>query len=69
MIEPIKYEPTEQDLIHVGEIRDFLNSEEIPFKEDKDVFGLFYVNNRTTQLRYVWIHSTIQWIMQNDFSL
>jgi hypothetical protein len=53
MIEPIKYEPTEQDLANVKEIKDFLNSEEIPFEEDENVFGLFYVNNRTTQLRYV----------------
>ena len=53
MIEPIKYEPTEQDLANVKEIKDFLNSEEIPFEEDENIFGLFYVNNRTTQLRYV----------------
>ena len=53
MTELIKYEPTEVDLIHVEEIRDFLNEEEIPFEEDENVFGLFYINNRATQLRYV----------------
>lgn len=53
MIEIVKYSPTEEDILHINEIRDFLNEDGIPFEEDNDVFGLFYVNNRTTQLRYV----------------
>lgn len=53
MVEIIKYTPSEKDLEHVKEIRDFLNEENIPFIEDENVFGLFYVNDKTTQIRYV----------------
>lgn len=53
MTKPIVYEPTEEDLVKVGMIRDFLNTEEIPFIEDEDVFGVFHVNDKTTQIRYV----------------
>ena len=53
MIEIVKYTPTEEDLVKVQMIRDFLNEEEIPFIEDEEVFGLFHVNNKTTQIRYV----------------
>jgi len=53
MIECVKYTPNENDLEHVQEIRDFLNEESIPYTEDEEVFGLFYVNDKTTQLRYV----------------
>ena len=53
MIEPIKYEPSKEDLERVRMIRDFLNDEEIPFIEDEDTFGVFHLNDRTTQLRYV----------------
>ena len=53
MIEAIKYTPTEEDLRKVQMIRDFFAEEEIPYEEDENVFGLFYVNNRTTQIRYV----------------
>lgn len=52
-MEIIKYSPTELDLSNVQKIRDFLNEEGIPFVEDNDVFGLFYVNEGTTQLRYI----------------
>lgn len=53
MIELVKYEPSEMDLLHVQEIRDFLISRNIEYIEDEEVFGLFHVNERTCQLRYV----------------
>ena len=53
MVDIIKYTPTEDDLVKVQMIRDFFNEEEIPYEEDNDVFGLFYVNDKTTQIRYV----------------
>ncbi|MBR6517638.1 MAG: hypothetical protein IKT40_12475 [Bacilli bacterium] len=53
MIEVIKYDPSEMDLFHVQEIRDFLISKEIEFIEDEEIFGLFHVNDKTCQLRYV----------------
>lgn len=52
-IAPIVYDPTEDDLRRVQMIRDFLEEEGIPYEEDTDIFGVFYVNDRTTQLRYV----------------
>jgi len=52
-MEEIKYTPSEIDLRHMQEIRDFLNEEEIPFEESTETFGLIYVNDRTTELRYV----------------
>lgn len=53
MIEIVKYTPTDVDLQHMDEIRDFLNSREIPFEEDAEVFGLIHLNDKTIQLRYV----------------
>lgn len=53
MIEIIKYEPSEMDLFHMQEIRDFLNSKEIAFIEDENSFGLIHVNDGSCQLRYV----------------
>ena len=52
-MEIVKYTPSEVDLHHMQEIRDFLNSREIPFIEDEEVFGLFHLNDKTVQLRYV----------------
>ena len=52
-METIIYTPTEDDLMRMQEIRDFLNEEGIPFEESKDTFGLIYLNDRTTELRYV----------------
>lgn len=52
-MEIVKYIPSEEDKQNVQMIRDFLNDEEIPFIEDSDVFGLFYVNDKTTEIRYV----------------
>lgn len=53
MCEIIQYTPTDEDLHNVCMIKDFLLEEEIPFKEDNDVFGLFHLNDGQTQLRYV----------------
>ena len=52
-IETIKYPPTEQDIENVNKIRSFLNEEDIPYLEDTEVFGLFHLNDKTTQVRYV----------------
>ena len=53
MTENIIYTPSDVDLKHMDEIRDFLNEEGIPFEEDKETFGLIHLNERTIQLRYV----------------
>lgn len=52
-MEIIKYTPTENDLIHIQEIRDFLKEKDIPYIESDEVFGLFYLNDKTVELRYV----------------
>ena len=49
----IKYEPSENDLAHIAEIEEFLNFREIPFEKDEEVFGLYHLNDKTLQLRYV----------------
>lgn len=50
---PIVWEETEQDKLYLQEIRDFLNSEEIPFEEDSGQTGVFHLNDKALQLRYV----------------
>ena len=52
-MELVRYTPSEVDLSNVQKIRDFLNDEGIPYMEDVDIFGLFYVNDKTTEIRYV----------------
>lgn len=47
------YTPTENDINHLNTIREFLNFRQIPFEEDAEVFGVFHLNNKTLQLRYV----------------
>lgn len=49
----IKYTPSDIDEAHMNEIRDFFKEEGIPYEEDKDIYGLFHLNERTVQLRYV----------------
>ena len=49
----IKYTPTDEDILNVNKIKGFLEEEGIPFFEDTEIFGLFHVNERKTQLRYV----------------
>lgn len=55
--EDITYTPTEVDNLHMKEIRDFLNEEEIPFSEDKDTtFGLITLNDikgGKIEIRYI----------------
>lgn len=49
----VEYEPTENDLIHINEIKDFLNKREIPFEMDENRFGVFYLNDKALELRYI----------------
>lgn len=49
----IKYTPSEIDEAHMKEIRDFFDEEGIPYEEDNEIYGLFHLNERTVQLRYV----------------
>ena len=51
--EIVVYTPTENDLNHLNTIREFLNYRQIPYEEDTEVFGVFHLNDRTLQLRYV----------------
>lgn len=53
MTDVVKYTPSEIDEVHMQEIRDFLNEEGIPFVESTDIYGLFYLNDKTIELRYV----------------
>lgn len=53
MTETIVWKETEQDKVYLQEIRDFLKSEEIPYEEDENLTGVFYLNDKTLQLRYV----------------
>ena len=53
MEEKVEYIPTEQDLINLKTIKDFLEETSIPYEEDSDVFGLIYINDKSIQLRYV----------------
>lgn len=53
MIDVIEYTPSDMDMFHIQEIKDFLNSKEIAYTEDEKIFGLFHVNDGTCQLRYV----------------
>jgi hypothetical protein len=53
VMEEVKYAPSEIDLRHMQEIRDFLNEEKIPFEESTEIFGLIYANDKTLELRYV----------------
>lgn len=53
MTEAIKYTPTEKDYENVGIIEDFLKEKNIPYSIDPDIFGLFYLNDKTVELRYV----------------
>lgn len=52
-IPTITYTPTKEDEFHLKEIRDFFNEEGIPYEEDKETYGLFYVNDRQVEIRYV----------------
>lgn len=49
----ITYTPSKEDDFHMEEIRGFFNDEGIPYEEDKDTYGLFHLNDKAVQLRYV----------------
>lgn len=49
----ITYTPSKEDDFHMEEIREFFNNEGIPYEEDKDTYGLFHLNDKAVQLRYV----------------
>lgn len=51
--EIVQYEPSENDINHLNTIREFLNFRQIPYEEDPQVFGVFHLNDKTLQLRYV----------------
>ena len=53
MYEPIKYEPSQEDLDNIKKIEDFFNEEGIPYEKDKDYFGIFYLNSHAIQIRYI----------------
>lgn len=49
----VDYAPTQKDIEHINTIEEFLNSRNIPFITDDNVFGLYHLNNYTLQLRYI----------------
>ena len=49
----IEYEPTENDLIHIKEIEDFFNENNIPFVKDEETFGVYHINDGAIQVRYI----------------
>lgn len=49
----VEYEPSENDLVHIQEIKDFLEYRQIPYEMDENCFGIFHLNDRRIQLRYV----------------
>lgn len=53
MEDTIKYEPTEQDVVNVDLIKNFLNDTEIPYINNADEFGVFHLNDGKIQVRYV----------------
>lgn len=62
----VDYTPNDEDIKHVNMIEDFLNSREIPYVKDINVFGLYHLNDNndnTLQLRYV---SSVHYPMDNS---
>ena len=59
----IDYVPSLEDNHHMDEIRDFFNDEGIPYEEDDKIYGLFHLNDKKVQLRYV---SSIHFPMDNE---
>lgn len=49
----VNYIPTENDIKHIKMIEDFLNERAIPYESDENIFGLYHLNDRTLQLRYI----------------
>lgn len=59
----VDYVPSLEDNHHMDEIRDFFNDEGIPYEEDDKIYGLFHLNDKKVQLRYV---SSIHFPMDNE---
>ena len=59
----IDYVPSLEDNHHMDEIRDFFNDEGIPYEEVDLIYGLFHLNDKKVQLRYV---SSIHFPMDNE---
>lgn len=57
MIKAIEYTPTENDALHIKQIKDFFNENNITFDEVEDNFGIFHVkdfrNEKVIEIRYV----------------
>ena len=49
----VNYIQTENDIKHIKMIEDFLNERAIPYESDENIFGLYHLNDRTLQLRYI----------------
>ena len=49
----VDYTPSKDDIRHIGMIEEFLNSRNIPYIKDENIFGLYHLNDKTLQLRYV----------------
>lgn len=49
----VNYIPTENDIKHIKMIEDFLNERAIPYESDENIFGLYHLNDKTLQLRYI----------------
>jgi hypothetical protein len=59
----VDFTPNDDDMRHIGMIEDFLNSRSIPYETDENIFGLYHLNDKTIQLRYV---SSIHYPMDNS---
>lgn len=59
----VEYTPNEYNIKHINMIEEFLNSRNIPYEKDKNVFGLYYLNDKTLQLRYV---NSLKYPMDNS---
>lgn len=49
----VEYTPSEENKAHINEIVTFLEQREIPYEVDENIYGLFHLNDKTLQLRYV----------------
>ena len=52
MEEIVNYTPSQEDIQNVKEIKDFLEETNIPYETD-ETFGVFHINDRQIQLRYI----------------
>lgn len=50
---PVEYTPTEKDWEHIKLIEDFFNEEGIPYEKDDKIFGLYYLDNKSVEVRYI----------------